>query len=252
LGDDKLDFGAADQVYTAVGKGKLTIEMGSGNDEVQLGKAGNDPSQTTDVRHRLYVNKGIHVDLGAGNDLLKAANLKTNKSLIVMAGDGNDSIHFATEFTLSGQTEPTVFPLQIKGNLHVHLGAGDDQATIQHVVVGQHVRVLDPIGASIVKVCYVALNEKLEIITGHQADDVTLDHVMADDLQLQTNGGNDDVKIDHSRFKRMNVRTGAGSDDLILRNSRTTWVTYLDGGDGGADYSQRNNSLRGLVRRRLT
>ena len=252
LGDDRLDFGAADQVYTGLAKGKLTIEMGSGNDEVTLGKAGNDPSHTTDVLHRLYVNKGIHVDLGEGNDVLKAANLKTNKSLVVMAGDGNDNIQFVTEFTPTGQTEPILFPLQIKGNLHVHLGAGDDQATLQHSIVGQHVRVLDPQGVSIIKVCYVALNEKLEIVTGHADDDVTLDFVRADDLQLQTNAGNDDVKIDHSRFKRMNVRMGNGSDDLILRNSRTTWVTYLDGGDGGADYSQRNNSLRGLVRRRLS
>jgi hypothetical protein len=252
LGDDRVDFGAADQVYTGLAKGKLTIEMGSGNDEVELGRAGNDPSQTTNVRHRLYVNKGIHVDLGAGNDLLRAAYLKTNKSLIIMAGDGNDHVTFATEFTPAGATEPNVFPLQIKGNLHVHLGQGDDQATLQHAFVGQHLKVLDPAGAAVIKVCYVGVNKQIQLSTGSQNDDVTLDYAVADELHVSTSGDNDDVTIDHSRVKRLSVKTGSGADDLVLKNSRTTWTTYLDGGEGGADYTQRNCSLRAPVRRRLS
>ena len=62
-------------------------------------------AQPTPCVHRLYVNKGIYVDLGAGDDELKVANMKTNKSLIVMAGDGNDDVTFATEFTPTGATE---------------------------------------------------------------------------------------------------------------------------------------------------
>ncbi len=251
LGDDKLDFGAADQVYTGIAK-QLAIEMGSGNDQVRLGRAGNAASAGTHVLHRLYVSKGIYVDLGDGDDQLQVANMKTSKSLIVFAGDGNDDVTFATEFTPTGATNPTLFPVTIKGNLHVHLGQGDDELTILHALVGQHLLVRDPSGAAIIGIADVGIEKKLDIVTGHQNDQVMLDYVVADDLKIQTNGGNDDVKVDHSRFKRLNVQTGGGSDDLTLRNSRTTQVTYLDGGEGDADLSHRNNSLRGLVRRRLS
>jgi hypothetical protein len=249
-GDDKLDFGAADQVYTAIGK-KLSIEMGSGNDTVELGRAGNDPSVGTNVAHRLFVNQGIWIDLGDGNDQLDVANLKTNKSLIVMAGGGDDVIDFPTEFTPAGATTPRMFPVNIKGNLHFQLGQGDDDLTLWHVRVGQHLRVLDPSGQSMVCLVDVAVNENLQIRTGNDSDFVKLEYVVADELQLYTNGGNDDVELRHTRFKRMNVRTGAGSDDLTIRNSRTSYVTYIDGGAGGADFSSSGNALRGLVRRNL-
>jgi hypothetical protein len=250
-GDDKLDFGAADQVYTAIGK-KLSIEMGSGNDQVMLGRAGNDPSVGTDVAHRLYVNQGIWIDLGEGNDQLDVANLKTNKSLIVMAGGGNDVIDFATEFTPTGATDPLKFAVNIKGNLHVHLGQGEDELNIWHARVGQHLKILDPAGAATICVIDVGVNEKVQINTGNQDDVVKLDFVIADELQLHTNGGDDDLDINHSRFKRMNVKTASGSDDLTLRNSRTSYTTYIDGGAGGADYAGSGNVLRGLVRRNLS
>jgi hypothetical protein len=251
VGDDKLDFGAADQVYTTVGK-KLSIEMGSGNDTVELGKAGNDPSVGTQVRHRLYVNQGIWVDLGEGNDHLSVANLKTNRSLIVMAGGGDDVIDFATEFTPAGETDPLKFAVNVKGNLHVHLGQGEDVLNIWHARVGEQVRILDPAGAATICVIDVGVNEKLQINTGNQTDEVKLDFVAADELQLHTNGSDDDVNINHSRFKRLNVKTGNGTDHLVLRNSRTSYVTYLDGGGGGADYAGSGNVLRGLVRRNLS
>jgi hypothetical protein len=250
-GDDKLDFGAADQVYTAIGKGKLSIEMGSGNDIVELGRAGNDPSVGTNVAHRIYVNQGIWINLGDGNDQLDVANLKTNKSLIVLAGSGNDVIDFPTEFTPTGATSPQMFSVNIKGNLHIQLGEGDDDLTVWHVRVGQHLKVIDPTGPSMVCIVDVGVNEKVQINTGNDGDFVKLDYVVADELQLHTNGGNDDVSINHTRFKRMNIRTGSGLDDLTLRNSRTSYVTYIDGGGGGADFAGSGNSLRGLVRRNL-
>jgi hypothetical protein len=81
---------------------------------------------------------------------------------------------------------------------------------------------------------------------------VILDYVVADQLNLQTGGGDDEVKIENSRFKRFNVRTGGGEDDLTIRKSRSTQYAYLDGGDGGADFSHRGNVWRGLVKRRLS
>lgn len=250
-GDDRLDFGAADKVYSEVAK-KLTIEMGAGNDEVTLGRAGNAPGAASDVRHWLYVRKGIYVDLGAGDDELAIANLKTGKSLIIVAGEGNDNVDFATEFTPTGATEPTLFPVVIRGNFHIDMGGGNDELKVLHAIVGQHLRVRDTSGPALVSITDVAVDKKVDIVTGNQNDEVLLDLLHADDLRVRSYGGSDYVKIDHSRFKRVDVRTGGGSDDLTIRNSRTTQATYLDGGDGDADFASRNNSLRGLVRRNLS
>jgi len=250
-GDDCLDFGSADQLYTTIAQ-KLSIDMGGGNDSVELGRAGNYAGAIDPVLHRLYVNKGIYVDLGPGDDELEVANLKTNKSLIVKAGDGNDEVTFATEFTPTGAPQATFFPVVVKGNLHVHLGLGDDSLTLLHAGVGQHVKIVDPAGASMIAIADMGVNEKLDINTGSANDQVILDYVGADQLNLQTGGGDDDIKIEHSRFKRFNVRTGAGDDDLTIRTSRSTQYAYLDGGDGGADFSHRGNVWRGLVKRRLS
>ncbi len=248
-GDDRLDFGAADEIYTRIEK-RLTIDMGEGNDECTLGRAG--PATGAGVQHHLYVKKGIFVDLGPGDDQLDLANLKTRKSLTVRGRAGNDDVTFATEFTPTGATEPTLFPVLVVGTLHIHTGEGDDELSVLHALVRQHVKVRDPSGVSVVSIIDVRLNEKLDIVTGPQNDQVTIELVVADDLQLHTGGGNDDVFINQSRFKRMNVHTGSGADDLTLRNSRTTYVTYLDGGEQGADFAQRDNILRGLIGRRLT
>ena len=248
-GDDKLDFGAADHFYTLVSK-RLSIDAGSGNDEVVLGKAGDDSAATAE--HHVYVAKGIWINLGDGDDQLEVANLKTNKSLIIEAGDGDDEIKFATEFLPEGETEADLFPVKVRGNLHVHMGQGDDELTLLHVLVGQNLLVRDPAGGGVITITDVAINEKFDVATGDGEDQVNLDMIAADELQLHTNGAPDDVNIDHTRFKRVNIKTGSGADDLTLRNSRTTYITYLDGGEGGADYSSRGNILRGLVRRRLT
>jgi len=250
-GDDCLDFGAADQLYTTIAQ-KLSIDMGGGNDSVELGRAGNYAGAADPVLHRLYVNKGIYVDLGTGDDDLEVANLKTNKSLIVKAGDGNDEVKFATEFTPTGAPQATLFPVVVKGNLHIHLGLGDDSLTLLHAGVGQHVKIVDPAGASMIAIADVVGNEKIDINTGNANDQVILDYVRADQLSINTGGGDDEVKIEHSRFKRLNVQLGGGEDDLTIRNTRSTQYAYLDGGGEGADLSHRNNALRGLVKRRLS
>jgi hypothetical protein len=251
-GDDCLDFGATDALYTAIAQ-KLAIDMGGGNDTLELGRAGSAAGGADPLLHRLYVNKGIWVNLGAGDDNLEVANLKTNKSLIIMAGDGNDEVTFATEFTAAGATAATNFPVVAKGNLHVHLGHGEDSLILLHAAVGQNLKIVDPAGAAMIAIADVAVNERIGINTGNANDQVILDYVNGDDLGINTGGGDDDVKIEHSRFKRVNVRLGGGEDDLKFRTSRTTQYTYLDGGGGGDDdFSQRQNVFRGLLKRRFS
>ncbi|MEX2176073.1 MAG: hypothetical protein WD872_17055 [Pirellulaceae bacterium] len=249
-GDDKLDFGAADQLYAKLDK-KLSIDMGDGNDTLELGRAGNGAGGAAPIASRLYVNKGIWVHLGAGNDQLKVANLKTNKSLIVLGGDGNDAIQFATEFTAAGATQPTYFPVNIKGNLHLHLGAGDDTLSLLHALVGDHLKVHDPAGTSNITIVDVAINENLTIHTAGGSDQVTLDYVGADQLAIRTGDGADDVEIEHGRFKRLSVKTEGAGDDLKIRTTRSSQYAYLDGGQGNNDLSHGGNKLRGLVNRRF-
>jgi hypothetical protein len=148
--------------------------------------------------------------------------------------------------------EATRFPVAIKGNLHVHLGQGDDSLIVLHAGVGQNVRIVDPAGPAMIAIADLAVNERISIDTGSAVDQVILDYVGADDLNINTGAGDDNVKIDHSRFKRINVQLNGGDDDLSIRNSKSTQVAYLDGGGEGADLSHRANVLRGLVRRRFS
>lgn len=249
-GNDMLEFGDSTRHYTEI-QGKLTVDMGDGNDTVELGTSGYESGGGSPRASRVYVKKGIDITLGDGNDTLAIANLKTGKSLIVSAGEGNDTVEFATEFTPAGATEPKKFPVQVKGNVHINLGGGDDTLSARHVAVGINFKITDPAGPANLSLFDVGIDEKLDIATGDAVDQVILDFVAAEHLNLHTNGGADDIEIEHSRFKRMNIKTGAGHDDLTVRTSRSSQYAVFDGGQGGANYVQRRSALHGLVKRRM-
>jgi hypothetical protein len=256
-GDDRLDFGAVDHLFTRVDK-KLTIMMGDGSDTVELGRAGYTDASDGPVRSRMYVGKGIYVDLGSGDDQLDVANLKSNKSLIVHGRGGDDTINFKTELVEPDDGDPetdeetTYFPVDIRGNLHLHLSSGEDAVLIKHTRVKLNLHIKDPLDAAQVSLENVAVGGTLIINTDEKADEIELDHVSAKQIKVKTGSGNDEVVIEHSRAKRLYVELEGGEDELTLRRSRTTQTTYLNGGASGADLTQSGNVLRGLVRRRFS
>jgi hypothetical protein len=256
-GDDRLDFGAVDHLFTRVDK-KLTIMMGDGNDTVELGRAGYTDAGDGPVRSRMYVGKGIYVDLGGGDDALDVANLKSNKSLIVYGRGGDDAIRFKTELVEPDDGDPETdeqtkyFPVEIRGNLHMYTSSGEDTVDIKHTAVKLNLHIKDSQDAAEISLENVAVGGTLIVNTGKSADEIELDQVSAKQIKVKTGSGSDEVTIEHSRAKRLYVELEGGKDDLTLRKSRTTQTTYLNGGASGADLTQSGNILRGLVRRRFS
>jgi hypothetical protein len=206
----------------------------------------------------MYVGKGIYVDLGGGDDTLDVANLKSNKSLIVYGRGGDDTVRFKTELVEPDDGDPETeeetryFPVEIRGNLHLHMSSGEDTVDIKHTAVKLNLHIRDPQDAAHISLENVAVGGTLLIHTGQAADEIELDHVSAKQIKVKTGSGSDKVTIEHSRAKRLYVELEGGEDELTLRRSRTTQTTYLNGGASGADLTQSGNILRGLVRRRFS
>ncbi|MCU0877140.1 MAG: hypothetical protein MUF06_05025 [Pirellulaceae bacterium] len=256
-GNDRLDFGAVDHLFTRVDK-KLTIMMGDGDDTVELGRAGHTDAGDGPVRSRMYVGKGVYVDLGSGDDQLDVANLKSNKSLIVQGRGGDDTISFKTELVEPDDSDPETeeetqyFPVEVRGNLHLYMSSGEDTVDIKHTAVKLNLHIQDPQDTAKISLENVAVGGTLIVNTGKAADEIELDHVSAKQVKVKTGSGGDEVTIEHSRAKRLYVELEGGEDKLTLRRSRTTQTTYLNGGASGADLTQSGNVLRGLVRRRFS
>ena len=113
-GNDDFEVGSATAVDTVIEKW-LSIEMGAGDDVVKLGAAGNAAQRRTALAVALDIGTSLNVHLGAGNDQLSIGNAEIGFGLSVLAGDGDDSVTFDTEFTPAGASELTNFPVRVKG-----------------------------------------------------------------------------------------------------------------------------------------
>ncbi|HJQ80461.1 MAG TPA: hypothetical protein VJ828_10925, partial [Lacipirellulaceae bacterium] len=121
--------------------GRLAIGTDGDNDSVAIGSeaaAGTMP--TDELEGALRVRKGIHVDLGTGNDTLTLDQVATSIGVGVNGGSGDDSISAnvarGTVFAvLGGDGTDTISLADLRArHLGVHAGAGDDDVSIQNSV----------------------------------------------------------------------------------------------------------------------
>jgi hypothetical protein len=251
-GNDRFEVGSPEAVDTVINKW-LSIDMGDGDDEVILGRAGNAPGGADPVATRLRTGTSINVNLGNGDDRLEVANLDVGLHFNVFAGEGDDEIVFATEFTPTGAQEPELAVVRVRGNSTINLGPGDDTLDVRHAVFHNHLRILDGAGPADISMHNVNVRQKLEINTGNDADTVALDYVYAKTFGLNTNGGADDVDLRNCRFKTLSIKLGAGRDKLLLRNVKVTWITTLDGGPQGSALTRGpGNQLRRISQRNFS
>ena len=135
-------------------------------------------------------------------------------ALKIDAGDGDDKIDFDTEFTPSGGTTPTVFPVVVRGNAQISLGGGADELTMKNVSVQGSLKILDGAGVANLTLANVNVKKRIDINTGNDADQIALQSVRAKQLAMNTNGGIDDVHLSNSKFTTLNLKLGAGRDHL--------------------------------------
>ena len=72
-GDDAFSVGSPAAVDTVI-RQWLSIDMGDGNDTVQLGQGGNPPGGDVPTAMHLQTGTSVNIDLGAGDDHLELAN----------------------------------------------------------------------------------------------------------------------------------------------------------------------------------
>jgi len=247
-GDDEFAVGSPQAVDTVIAKW-LSIYTGDGNDKVTLGTAGNDPGGSAPITTSLRTGTGVTIDLGSGNDELSLAQTDIGLSLNVAAGDGDDDVNFATEFTPTGGTAAELFPVRVRGHAKIVLGGGADELDMKNVVVDGDLRITDFGGAADIALHNMTVRRHVDIDTGNDADHIAIDMVHAGQLSIDTNGAVDDVDVTKSRFKNVNIKLGGARDTMLIRNVTSTSTTYLDGGADNGRLTLTANVLRGLLKR---
>jgi hypothetical protein len=247
-GDDEFSVGSPQAVDTVIAKW-LSINMAEGNDKVTLGTAGNDPGGSAPVTTSLRTGTSVTVDLGEGNDQLSLAQTDIGLSLNVIAGNGDDDITFATEFTPTGSSTADLFPVRVRGHAKIVLAGGADELNIKNTVVDGDLRITDFSGVADIALHNLTVRKLVDIDTGNDADQIAIDMVQASQLTIDTNGGVDDVDLTKSRFRTVNMKLGGARDTALLRNVTSTSATYLDGGADNGRLTLTANVLRGLLKR---
>lgn len=250
-GDDSFQTGSAEATDVVIAKW-LSIEMGEGDDHVVLGQAGNEAGGASPVATRLVVGTGLKVDLGDGNDQLDLANTRVGQRLQILADEGDDRIHFPTEFTPTGQSTPQLFPVQVRDNVFISLGSGEDVLDMRNVSIRRNLLIQDGAGSADITLHNVQASKRIDIHTAGQPDEVTLNWVRAKQLAMNTNSGLDQVSLAHGRFTTLNIKLGNGHDQLTLSDVRTSFAAHLNGEQDGAALLGSGNKLRGLWRRNFS
>jgi hypothetical protein len=249
-GDDEFSVGSPAAVDTVI-RQWLSIEMGDGNDKVVLGQGGNAPGGDAPPAMRLRTGTSVSVNLGAGDDQLALANAEIGLHLNIMAEDGNDDVSFATEFTPDGASQSVLFPVMVRGGAGINLGGGEDELDIQNSIFQRHLNIGDGAGLAHINLDNLSISKKLDIDTGHSDDDLNINFVNARDLTIDSNNGVDDVDLTNCRFRTMILKLGSHRDFLLLRQVRVSFLTRLEGGEGGSRLAGSSNTLRGLTRKNI-
>jgi hypothetical protein len=249
-GHDTLEIGSPEAVDTVIAQW-LSIEMGDGDDQVVLGAAGNEAGEDAPIATSLRTGTSLRVDLGAGNDDLSLANAEIGLALHIYAGDGDDDIHFDTEFQPSEDAPTQLFPVRVGGNALINLGGGEDELSIKHVLVRRSLAILDGAGPAHIELFNLNVSKTIDLATAHEADDIDIFHVRAKQLAINTNGGIDHLTLNNVVLTTLNIKLGSGRDHLRMLQTKTSLFAHINGDGSGAILSGSGNSLRGLWRRNV-
>lgn len=228
----------------------LAIDMGDGDDSLQLGRAGNVPGGSDPVALSLRTGTSVAVDLGAGNDQMQIANADIGLALNIAGGDGNDNVDFATEFTPAGG-DASISPIRVRGGATISMGGGEDTLSIKNALIGQTLQILDGAGAAHIEIDNVSIGKNLDVDTSGSADQISINFVNAKAVTFDTNSGSDNLEFLSCKFKTLIVKLGSDHDALRIKNTQVTRLTRLDGGSEGCHLTGGSNSLRGLTRRNM-
>ena len=161
-----------------------------------------------------------------------------NEIIVVGAPDGTARVIGINDTTINGGTDPFVVSTKLD-DVDVKLNAGDDNATIQGLVLSQSLRIRTHAGNDTTNVHHIDVrrfeqfagdgDDKMEFnnvysrgwitISGENNDDIVSITNMAagNNASVLTGNGNDTVAIDNMGVKEnFNLNTGNGDDQVIM------------------------------------
>lgn len=150
-------------------EGRLTVRTGRGDDIVRIGEAEADAAL-------VEVSRGIHVDLGTGNDHATIGSTRAGW-MRVNGGTGDDSIQ--------------VRDSRIRRGLRIMGRTGRDDIGLNHVTA-----------------------RSLAIHGGTDDDNVNISDSQATRLSVQMGADDDKLTVEDSKFHRTLLRGGEGTDGL--------------------------------------
>ena len=275
----RINLGAGDdRLVVREGRvpGVLAINLGEGNDHLQLGQRedstptpeesasvsvhdSEDESEDDDPATRpvLSVGDGLLVRGGAGDDEIHLASVQVGGFTRVYAGLGNDIVRLgqpdvapaassenAAAITDDGaNTGEDSAPAQVRvrGNMAIHLGEGNDRLGLWHTRAGHGLQVHGGLGDD--QIGLHALHTPfLAVDAGEGSDNVQLSEVAARLAGVITGAGADEVRIVDSVFGLLDVQLGEGQDQLAVGGTTVHHGARFNGGPGRDTYRPGSNN----------
>lgn len=255
-GNDNLVFGS-DNSSTFVVIGDLTIDAGTGNDTVAIGRNGNAAGGATPIENEVNVSKNMVVRLGLGSDTLTVTNTTVAKNMTIQAdpitgtfsADGNDTVQFLTTFTPTGGTLMN-FPVAVGGKTGVFMGGGADTFNALNFTSLKGMYFEDQTGNLTFDMNDSRIAGEFHMRkNGGTVNDISFDNVNAGTLRLDTGNGLDTIAIRDSIFAKLYIDSAGAIDQITIGNTRVTHSGIINGGRERARVTQEaGNVLKRVTR----
>lgn len=226
---------------------KTEMFMGDGNDRVVLSGA---PG--------VQVSNDVNIELGAGNDILRATSGMVGGNFTAKGDLGVDSFNLSGfHIGIDGQFDAgtgggtiALASLAIGGSLGLYGDIAGDTFRLTDLQVAGDVNAETKEGNDIVAFTGVRARS-LTVNTDLGADRVTLsDLSTSEDLKVETGSGNDHITLNRvTSAKSIDVHAG-DNDDTVSGTAVAAAVDALFTGGGGVD-SLRDNGITGGVKKEV-
>jgi hypothetical protein len=244
----KVELGGEADLAAVVGanvRGNLSIDSGAGNDRVLVGTGGDAAELVGQLPADLSVEiRGkLRIDGAAGDDEI-AVDDSVLSRLNIEAGLDNDVVSLGSDAALEAGQDARV---QVRGGVHVNLGAGNDELTADQVNSRHVLLVRAGTGDNSIDLSRTNTGV-LGVHADGGIDTVTLAEIDAHILGLHAGDGSDVVDIHDSVFSKLGVSLGEGDDSLAVANVEARLGLMLGGGgEDTLDLSGVNNIVHEII-----
>jgi len=231
----QAELGEGNDLIAVVGanlRGSILLRTGAGDDRVLMGTGGDSAELEGILPAEVSVNVGgsIRIATDGGNDEVSVDDVAVRGHLGVNAGEGDDTVSLGGVEAVAAMVDTIDARLQARGGVHVYLGAGADELTMQHVGTRGAIVVHGGLGDNTVNASRTKTSALL-ILGDAGVDSVELTDVNSHVLGIHTGDGNDDADVRDSAFAAFHISLGDGNDTLTTAALKARIATMLGGED---------------------